>query len=80
MQVGSTKADHSQVMRAELDHKTPRTTLALPPGSPGADLLFQSTAAYAASAVALRNTGSSLTKRAETEAKKVYAEAAKRPG
>lgn len=76
-----TDADHSQMMRAEMDNKTPRTSFAvLAPGKPGADLLFQSTAAFAASAVALRNTGSPLAKKAEVEAKKVYAQAAARPG
>lgn len=56
LQVGEVDADHSQLLRAELDNQTPRTAFfTLPPGAPGADLLFQQAAAFAATAMVLQD-------------------------
>lgn len=55
LQVGESQADHSQALRAELDTVTPRTTYATSlPDAPGADMLFQAAAAFAATAKALK--------------------------
>ena len=92
MQVGATDIDHKYVFRAELDDVTPRTDgttaadkgvfFTLLPGQPGGDLLFNSAAAYAAGAMALRAGGGDQTiaRKAETKAKLLFKQAEANPG
>lgn len=90
-QVGNTEVDHSYVFRAELDDVTPRKDgsgdkkgmfYTLLPEAPGADLLFNAAAAYAAGAMALQAAGGSnaLADRATNKAKELFTMAGNAPG
>lgn len=90
-QVGNTEVDHSYVFRAELDNVTPRKDgsgdkkgmfYTLLPEAPGADLLFNAAAAYAAGAMALQAAGGSnaLADRATNKAKELFTMAGNAPG
>jgi hypothetical protein len=78
-QVGEEQEDHRHCVRAELDNFTPRIPYATSNRKPGSDLLFQASAAFAASAVALKRESDSGSqnnqRRAEDFAKRLYDEA-----
>lgn len=57
LQIGEKEHDHANAFRAEQDFTTPRTVFTTASRRPGADILFQAAAAFAASAVALRGEG-----------------------
>lgn len=58
--MGENQADNELALRAELDDITPRTTFAvLPADAPGADMLFQASAAFSATAKALQDRSAS---------------------
>lgn len=83
VQIGEKEADHAQFLRAENDNVTPRTVFeVLPPESPGSDLLYQSAAAYAAGALALKEAGGNaqLATRATEKAKELFETAKANPG
>lgn len=83
LQIGEEKADHDQYLRCEKDNVTPRTNfVSLPPKSPGADLLYQAAAAYAAGALALETVGGSaqLAQRATAKATEIFKRAEAVPG
>lgn len=70
-------------LRSELDDVTPRTEfVTVPPSAPGADLLYQVSAAYAAGALALNKAGGSaqLAQRAATKATDLFLQAGRAPG
>lgn len=92
VQIGATDIDHKYVFRAEMDDVTPRTDGDTPetkgvfytllPEQPGGDLLFNSAAAYAAGAMALRSAGGSeaLASRAEGKAIDLFQQGEANPG